>query len=368
MIPLINLKKQHSFLKNKLNSGFNEILLSNNYLNHDSISEFENKFATMHQCKYAALTSSGTTALTLILLSLKIGEKHEVITTPNTFFSTAESIIHTGAKPVFVDIDKNSLNIDVSKIENMITSKTKAIVPVHIYGNPCKLDDIKKICKKYKLFLIEDCAQSHLSSYKNKMTGSFGTASCFSFYPGKNLGALGDAGIICSNQKKLISKIKKLRNHGRKSKYIHNIVGYNFRPDSIQAKFLSIKLNYLSEWTDERIKKANIYKQNLSKISQIKFVEILPNAKHVYHLFVIVLKSKNLRDSLIKFLNNNGVSSLIHYPIPCHKQPALRHYNYKKLPISENMSTRILSLPLCQYTSIKNIKRVCYLVKKFLNV
>ena len=364
-IPLVNLKKQYLSIKKEMDGAIHRILDTTAFIMGKEVLSFEKNFAKFSQAKYAVGTSSGTSALQLALVGLGIGKGDEVITTPFTFIATTESIIEVGARPVLVDIERDTYNIDPKKIEKAITKQTKAIVPVHLYGHPVDLDPIKKIAKKYNLKVIEDACQAHGAIYKGHKVGAICDAGCFSFYPGKNLGCCGDGGMLVTNDKKLYEKARLLRDHGRSDKYTHIAHGFNFRLDAIQAAVLNAKLKYLSKWNSKRGKNAKIYNRELRGIDQVIRPAEKDYAKHVYHLYVIRVKG---RDKLKDFLAKNGVSSGVHYPIPLHKQPIYKKMRIKhgNLSVANESAEDIISLPMFAELKEKEIIRITNLIKQFL--
>lgn len=365
-IALVDLRRQHECIKDRILQKIEELIDKSQFILGEEVQKFEDEFARFCGCKYAVGVNSGTDALTLSLKALDIKEGDEVITVPNTFVATVDAITRNGARPVFVDVDEKSFLLDTSKLEKVITSKTKAIIPVHLYGQPCNMDEILEIAEKYDLYVIEDACQAHGAEYKGKRVGSFGILSCFSFYPAKNLGALGDGGVIVTNDEELAEKLKMIRNYGQKEKYFHEFVGFNSRLDELQAAILRIKLKYLEKWIDQRRKNTEVYNEELEKIEEILTPIELPNRKHVYHLYVIRV-SGNKRNELKEFLAKNNIYTGIHYPIPIHLTKAYRHLNYKKrfFPITEKLSQEILSLPMFPELEEEEIIYVCDTIKKF---
>lgn len=314
-------------------------------------SKFEREYEKHYGIKNCIGVGNGTDAIYIVLKMLGIKEGDEVITTAHSWISTSEAISQVGATPVFVDVDQY-FTIDVSKIESKITQKTKAIIPVHLYGQPADIEEIMRISKLYNLFVIEDCAQAHYSEINNKRVGTFGNAATFSFYPGKNLGAYGDAGAIITNDDNLAQKCRMYANHGALKKHQHAIEGINSRLDGIQAAILSEKLNFIDKWTDERINIAKLYTDYLSDCEFVQTPLVRKNCKHVYHLYVILAKK---RDQLKEFLENKGIECAIHYPKAL---PLLEAYNYLKSINDEyrsatNNQEMILSLPI--YPEMDNI-------------
>ncbi|HCZ12908.1 MAG: transcriptional regulator [Nitrospirae bacterium GWC2_46_6] len=343
MKPMIDLKRQYLEIKDEVFSVLNEVLESSQYVLGKKVLELEDEIGKYHEVKEAVGVASGTDALHLSLKALGIGEGDEVITTPFTFFATAEAILYTGAKPVFTDIEPDTYNIDTSLIEKKITKKTKAIVPVHIFGHPADMKTIMDIAAKYNLKVIEDCAQSFGASLNGKKTGSFGDAGCFSFYPSKNLGAYGDGGMIVLNDPGAADEIRKLRNHGSKGGYRHECLGYNSRLDEIQAGVLLVKFRMIDEYNRKRREKASLYNSILSD-AVITPVE-KNGAYHVYHQYTI---RSGKRDIIQQYLKDNGVSSVVYYPMPLHLQDAVRFLGYKEgdFPVTELVSREVLSLPM----------------------
>jgi UDP-2-acetamido-2-deoxy-ribo-hexuluronate aminotransferase len=355
MIPMVDLKRQFNDIRDEIFAVITEVLESSQYILGPKVMELEKKIALYHGTAEALGVASGTDALHLAVEALGIGEGDEVITTPFTFFATAEAIMYTGATPVFVDIEPDTMNIDPAEIEKKITKKTQAIMPVHIFGHPADMGKILQIAKKHNLRIIEDCAQSFGAEMDGKKTGSFGDAGCFSFYPSKNLGAFGDGGMVLLDDLAIASDIRKLRNHGSKGHYRHESVGFNSRLDEIQAGILLVKFKRIDHYNEQRRQKAAIYNQLLS--GSVELPVERPGCKHVYHQYTI--RSKN-RDRIQKVLQEKGVSSVVYYPTPVHLQEAVNFLGYKKgdLPIAEEASERVLSLPVypeLEETSIREI-------------
>jgi dTDP-4-amino-4,6-dideoxygalactose transaminase len=345
MIELVDLGRQYESIKTEVLAKIGEVLESKAFIQGKYAAEFERAFASMHRVGFCSGCSNGTSALFLALSACGIKAGDEVITVPNSFIATAEAISHVGAKPVFVDIDPDVYTIDVSRIEAAITERTTAIIPVHLYGHPANMDEIIRLAGKHGLKIIEDCAQAHLAEYKGRTVGSFGHAGAFSFFPGKNLGAYGDAGAVVTGSVDIDKMVKKLLNHGRLDKYYHEMVGYNFRMDGMQAAILSVKLKYLREWTEQRIAHAAYYSELLKDNPLIKTPKVDKQAKHVYHLYVIEMPE---RQKVMEYMKEKGIAASIHYPVPLHLQPAYRHLGYAKgdFPVAESASERILSLPM----------------------
>ncbi len=329
-----------------------------------NVKNFEKEFADYCNTKYAVGVASGTDALHVSLLACGIGNGDEVITTPLSAIATSFAIVFTGAKPVFVDIDPETYNIDVSKIEERITKKTKAILPVHLYGQPCDMGPLMDLVKDHDLFLIEDACQAHGAEYKGKKVGGFGKLAAFSFYPTKNLGAYGDGGIVVTNNEEIAEKIRMLRNYGQKVRYHHLIKGLNSRLDELQAAILRVKLKKLDEWNDSRRKNAKLYNKLLKRHGVILPVE-KSYSKHIYHQYVIRTRQRN---ELQKWLKTKGVLTDVHYPTPSHLQPALKYLGLRSggYPVVEKCVNEILSLPVFPELKKGQIEKVSLLINNFL--
>lgn len=359
-IDVFTLKRQYEGIKDEIRQAINRVLGSGAFIFGEEVRVFENSFAGYCGVKYGVGVNSGTDALFLSCLASGIGEGDEVITVSYTYIATVLAISMTGATPVFVDIDKKTCNLDISKIEKAITNKTKAIIPVHLYGHPVDMDPLMKIAEKYGLSIIEDCAQAHGALYKNKKVGSLGDISCFSFYPTKNLGAFGDAGMILTSSSKLYDRLLLLRDGGRRDRYEHVLKGYNSRLDTLQAAVLNVKLKYLDSWNENRRNIAALYTDLFKKY---KIDAILPYeadyARHVYHLYTVRLKN---RKDIMKRLIEKGIRTLIHYPIPVHLQEAYIDLGYKKgdFIVTEQCCQDIISLPM--YPELKD-EEIRYIVE-----
>lgn len=331
-------KEYDDAIKQTMNSGW--YILGNN------LKSFENLYATYCGCKHCIGVASGLDALWIAMHMLGIGAGDEVIVQANAYIASVMGITINGALPVFVEPDEY-YGIDASKIEEKISSKTKAILVVHLYGNPCNMDKVTEICKKHELYLVEDCAQSHGATYNGKMTGSFGDLGCFSFYPTKNLGAFGDGGCIVCDSDKLDDSIRIFRNYGSKEKNQNVVVGTNSRLDELQAALLKVKLNHLEEITNERIDIARKYNEGIRN-SKIILPKERPGGKCVYHQYAIRTDEGKTRDSLVEYLKENGIHTMIHYPIPPHLSDAYDYLGYKKgsFPIAETYADTVLSIPI----------------------
>jgi len=363
-VPFLDLKAQLPQIRAEIEERFSRIMDNTAFVCGREVKEFEETFARLHETKYAVGLSSGTDSNHLGLLCCGIGQADEVILPVNTFIATAEAVSYTGANPVFVDVDEKTFNIDANKIEEKITSRTKAINPVHLFGQPADLAPIKEIAEKYNLIVIEDAAQAHLAEYDGKRVGGHGNAASWSFYPGKNLGAWGEAGAITTNNEEIYLKAKKMRDHGSERKYYHDLIGYNYRMAEIQAAVLNVKMKYIEEWTERRRKNAELYNQLLVDIEQIITPTELEHVKHVYHLYVIRAKK---RDELQQFLKENGIYTGLHYPIPLHLTQAYAHLGCRKgeFPVAEKLADEILSLPMYPELSREQIEYVYQKIKTF---
>ena len=355
-VPFVDLKAQYNSLAKELDRALLETARSSAFILGPEVKKFEEEFARYCQADHAIGVDSGTSALELILLSLGIGPGDEVITPANTFIATVLAISSTGAKPVLVDADPNSYNIDVSRIEDAVTEQSKAIMPVHLYGQPADMDEISEIAQKHNLYVIEDACQAHGARYKGKRTGSLGHAAAFSFYESKNLGAYGDGGMVVTNDEQIADSLKMLRNYGQSQKYHHDTIGFNRRLDSLQASILRVKLQYLDEWNEARRGHAREYNR-LFQNSRVKTPKTMGNTESVWHLYVI---QTNQRDALREYLSSRGIQTGIHYPIPIHKQAAYRHLGYHKgdFPVTEENTGQILSLPMYAELNSDQVKHV----------
>ncbi len=343
-IPLIDLKKQHESIKKEIYEAMQGVIKDSNFILGENVNNLERELARFTNTLYGIGVANGTDAIRLALEAYGIGKGDQVITTPFTFFATAEAISQAGATPVFVDIDEDTFNINTNMIEEKITSKTKAIIPVHLFGQPADMKKIVDLGEKYDLKIIEDACQAIGAIYKGKQVGSIGNAGCFSFFPTKNLGCMGDGGMIVTNDKKIVEKLRMLRFHGQRTKYFNEILGYNSRLDEIQAAILKVKFKYLHQWNENRRKIAFKYNRLLEKLPFKKPIEI-DDVYSVYHLYVVQLEE---RDNLREYLKTQGVDSGIYYPLPLHLQKAYRQLGYKKgdFPTAENVSNKTLALPI----------------------
>jgi dTDP-4-amino-4,6-dideoxygalactose transaminase len=363
-IPLVDLKREYGSIKEEMDDAISEVVNSTKFILGPNTEAFENEFAKYCGAKYAVGVGSGNDALFLSLKTLGIPAGNETITVANTFTSTIDSIFHNGLVPVLSDIEEKTYNISVPMIENKINKKTKILLPVHLYGQPCDLDPIIKLAKNNNLAVVEDAAQAHGAEYKGKRIGSFGDLTCFSFYPSKNLGAYGDAGIVVTNNEDFVEKLKMLRNYGQEKKYYHSFIGFNTRLDEIQAAVLRVKLRYLDKWNKMRRKNAEMYNKLLKEIPQITTPYEAGYAKHVYYVYVIRVKE---REELQKWLDSKGIGTVIHYPIPIH---LLESYNFlglgkRSFPTTEKCANEIVSLPMFPLMTEEEINYVVENIREF---
>ena len=363
-IPLVDLKVQYESLRDQIDTAIRDIIHETAFIGGKYVQAFEKEFARANGVRYCISCANGTDAIYITLKSLGIGPGDEVITVANSWISTSETITQAGAKPVFIDIHPDYYTIDISKIEEKINHRTKAIIPVHLFGQPVEMEPIIEISQRYGLYLIEDCAQAHFAEYDNQRVGTFGIAGTFSFYPGKNLGAYGDAGAIITNDDELAIKAKMYANHGALSKHNHEIEGINSRLDGIQAAVLSVKLKYINNWNRKRYENALLYNDLLKNVSEVIKPQIHPHVKHVFHLYVIRTKK---RVELIDFLSSKGISTGIHYPKALPFLEAYKRFGFKPsdYPVAYKNSKEILSLPMFPELTEKQIRYVVDTIKGF---
>ena len=364
-VPFLNLRAPHDLLRSEINAAIQEVIDANAFAGGPFVAQFEEEFAKFCGTKYALGVGNGTDALWFILLALGVGPGDEVITTPGTFMATAEAISFCGARPVFVDIDESTCNIDPALIEKAITPRTKAIMPVHLFGQTADMDPILETAGKYGLAVVEDACQAHGAEYKGRRAGSLGTAAAFSFYPGKNLGAMGEAGAVTTNDPKLRDAIMTLRDHGQARKYHHSVIGWNGRMDGIQAAVLRIKLRCLAGWNAARRAHAERYHQLLGHLPGLVLPRAVQHRTHVYHIYP--LRTQH-RDERLKQLADRGIGCGIHYPIPVHLQEAYRSLGYSRgsFPVSEKCANELLSLPMFPELTESQLQTVAAEVKECL--
>jgi len=361
MIPMLDLKAQYLPLKEEIKTALKEIIENGQFVLGENVRSLEKEVASYHTVSDGIGLASGTDSLHLCLKALGIKGGDEVITTPFTFIASAESIAYVGAKPVFIDINRNTFNIDVSKIEEKITSKTTAIVVVHLFGQPVDMTEVMEIAHRHNLFVIEDCAQAFGAKYKEKPVGSIGDAGCFSFYPSKNLGAYGDGGMMITNDTDLGKKVRLLRNHGTTGPYEHSFLGYNSRLDEIQAAILRIKLKHIDEYNKKRSNIAKLYTSLLS--GSIKCPQEMPDRSHIYHQYTI---QSPLRNKIKEALKNNAISSVVYYPLPLHLQKAFKYLGHSEgdFPECETAAKEVLSLPIYPELGPERAERIANTILK----
>lgn len=368
-MKMLDLNVQYESIKKEIDAAIKKVVYSASFIGGEEVESFEKEAADFCGIKYAVSVHSGTDALFLSLKALNVGPGDEVITTPFTFIASAEVIVAVGAKPVFVDIDPSTFNIDASKIEKAITKRTKAIIPVHLFGQAADMREIIKIAKKYKLFVVEDAAQAFGAEYMGKKAGSFGDLGCFSFYPSKNLGAYGCGGMVITDNEKLAEKLRLLRNHGSslQNKYLHLVLGVNSRLDAIQAAVLRVKLKHLPKWNKERAEKALYYDKKLKGIGDIVTPRIGRNRTHIFHQYTVKTKK---RDELHEYLKSQNIPTQIHYPLSLHMQPAFKYLGQKKgnFPVAEKVAKEVISLPIYPELKKSDIGEIVNAIKNFFKI
>jgi dTDP-4-amino-4,6-dideoxygalactose transaminase len=362
-IPFVDLNTQYKLLKKEIDGAIQSVIERTAFIKGEEVQEFEQNFASQYGVKHCIGVANGTDALYIAMKMLGIGPGDEVITVANSWISTAETIVQAGAKPVFVDIDEYS-TIDVSKIEEKINENTIAIIPVHLYGQSADIKAIAEIAEKHNLYLIEDCAQAHFASFEEQKVGTFGDIATFSFYPGKNLGAYGDAGAIITNDDDLAVRMRMYANHGAIVKHQHIIEGINSRLDTLQAAILKVKLPHISQWNEMRRKNAKIYDDLLYEVGDIICPTVRANAEHIFHVYSI---RTNHRDALINYLNENGIGTSVHYPVALPFMEAFAYLNHKPedFPRAHQYQDQILSLPMYPELKIEMIAYVTDKIKEF---
>lgn len=371
-VPFLDLKAQHPLIYNEIDNRLTDIIANTGFILGHHVEEFEKKFAQIHDAKFAIGVSSGTDALHIALAALKVGRGEKVVIPVNTFIATAEAVSLTGATPVFVDCDRY-YNIDVNNLEEILKNqregrprKIRAVIPVHLYGQPADMAVITTLAEKYKLSIIEDSCQAHLAEYKGCKVGNFGQFGAFSFYPGKNLGAYGEAGSLVTNDEGLFNRARMHRQHGEVKRYYHTLIGHNYRMAAIQGAVLNSKLRYLKAWTEKRRSIANFYNKRLEGIGDILTPEERHDTYCVYHLYVIQTEK---RDALRGHLQQKGISTGLHYPVPLHLQKAYKGLGYRQgdFPVAEKAAKRILSLPMYPELTCAQLQYVCDSILAFYN-
>lgn len=363
-IPFVDLRTQYHSIKTEIDRAISNVLDQTAFVGGKYVKQFEADFEKEYGAEHCVSVANGTDAIYIALKMLGIGPENEVITVANSWISTSETIGQTGATPVFVDMEEVYFSIDASKIEDKITERTKAIVPVHLHGQMADIMKIKELCNKHNLYLIEDCAQSHFSEFKGQLAGTIGNVGTFSFYPGKNMGAYGDAGCIITDDDALADRMRMFANHGALKKHAHQIEGINSRLDGLQAAILSVKLRYIRKWTGQRIANAARYTDGLSGIDGLTIPEVRPDTKHSFHLFVV---RTSQRDALADHLKGQGISTAIHYPTILPLLPAYDHlgHNASDFPVAYKAQKEILSLPMFPELTVDQIDHVVASVRAF---
>lgn len=363
-VPFVDLKAQYLSIQSEIDDAIKNVIQETAFIGGKYVQEFEKKFSDLYGVKHCISVANGTDSLYIIMKMLGVGAGDEVITVANSWISSAETISQTGARPVFVDCDPVYMTIDEEKIEQKITPKTKAIIPVHLYGQSCEMDKITALARKYKLYIIEDCAQSHFSEYHGQRLGTLGIAGSFSFYPGKNLGAYGDAGCIITNDDELALKCKMFARHGALKKHQHVMEGINSRLDGLQASVLSAKLDHILSWTGKRIENASIYNSYLSQNKHIELPVVRDNTKHTFHLYVI---RTGKRDELLNYLKDRNIETSVHYPVALPNMDAYKYLNHSlhDFPVATGNQSRLLSLPMYPELTKEQIKYVSDVVNEF---
>jgi dTDP-4-amino-4,6-dideoxygalactose transaminase len=362
-INCLDLSGQHAQVKAEIFEAFEKVYAKTAFSGGPFVEEFEAHFSNYVDTKYTVGVSNGTVSLHLAMLALGIGEGDEVIIPANTFIATAWGVSHSGATPVFVDCESDTWEIDPSKIEVAITAQTKAVIGVHLYGQPFDIDAVKALCDKHNLFLVEDAAQAQGAKYKGKVVGGFGEMACFSFYPGKNLGACGEAGGISTNKEEYFKHLKSLRNHGSTERYYHDEIGYNYRMGGLEGASLSVKLKYLESWNNRRREIASRYHKEISN-SKVKLQSVPDYADGVHHLFVVTVEDKK---AFVKHLSDYDINAAYHYPVPCHLQKAYSFLGYKEgdFPNSEYLAAHCVSLPMYAELTDEKVDRVIKIINLF---
>jgi len=361
MIKMYDFKSQYLGIKDKIDCSIQKVLNDSAFSNGKYVQIFEKSFSDYLCSNHCVAVNNGTSALHLALMALDIKQGDEVLVPSFSFFATCEAVSLTNAQPIFVDSEYDSFNLDLKDLESKITKNTKVIICVHLYGNPCKMDKITEIAKKYDLKVIEDAAQAHGAEFNNTKIGNFSDFACFSFYPTKNLGAYGEGGAIVTNSNVNHQKLVSLRNHGSSEQYKHEFIGHNYRMSGFQGSILSVKLEYLDKWNTIRINNAKLYNTLLKNIDEIQTPNTHKHLKHVFHQYVIKAKT---RDELKNYLNKHDIDSGIYYPIPCHLQKPYLHTK-TKAPIAEKLSHEVLALPISEHLNEDNIKYIAKTISKF---
>ncbi len=366
-VPFVDLQQQYQSIKPEVDQAVLNIFEECHFILGPEVREFEDQFASYCEVEFSTGVGSGTDAPHLALRAMGVGEGDEVITQANTFIATLEAIIMAGAKPVLVDMKEDTYNMDPELLEAAITDKTKVIIPVHLYGQPAQMDEINKIAKAHHLFVLEDNAQAVGAKYKGNRTGSLGDAASTSFYPGKNLGAYGDAGAVTTNNEEWTIRLRMMRDHGSSRKYYHETWGMNSRLDGVQAAVLQVKMKYIDSWNEKRRQAGKMYSEKLAKVDQLTLPVTHQDSDHIYHLYVVQAPNEKDRDGLMEHLKSKSIGAGIHYPIPPHLQPGYQQMGYKlgDFPVTEAYAPRIISLPIFPEITEEQIDYVVDSIKEY---
>jgi dTDP-4-amino-4,6-dideoxygalactose transaminase len=364
LVPFLDLKSQYESIKPEVLAAVERVFDSTQFVLGKEVQTFEEEFASFCGARYGIAVNSGTSALHLALLAAGVGPGDEVITVPHTFVATVAAICYTGATPVFVDIEEGSYCMDPTKLEAAITARTKAIVPVHLYGQPADMDPILEVARAHNITVLEDAAQAHGAEYRGRRCGSLADMAAFSFYPGKNLGAYGEGGIVTTDDAEIARKVRMLRDWGQEKKYHHEMLGFNARMDGVQGAILRVKLRHLDSWTDARRARAKQYDELLSRLSAVITPKVAENCKHVYHIYCVRVRN---RDSLMQYLKERDIHTGIHYPFAVHTLPGYRFLGYKEgeFPVAETVATQVVSLPMYPEMTPEMVSEVCDAVREW---
>lgn len=362
MVPFLDLKAQYRSIKDEIHEAMQRVLESTRFVLGPEVEAFENEFAAHCSSAHGVAVNSGTSALHLALEAADIGPGDEVITVANTFVASVAAISYSGATPVLVDVDESTYTLDPSLLEDAITARTKAIMPVHLYGHPADMDPILQVARKYGLIVIEDAAQAHGAEYQGRRCGGLGTMGCFSFYPSKNLGAYGEGGIVVTDREDLAARLRMLRDWGQEKKYHHVIKGFNARMDALQGAILRVKLRHLEDWTEDRIRSAALYHEELRDCVSLRLPPTFDGNRHVFHLYVVRLGD---RAAFQAFLQDRGIGTGIHYPVPIHLTKAYQNLAYQRgdFPVTERLANEIVSLPMFPELTSDDVTTVTDIIK-----
>jgi dTDP-4-amino-4,6-dideoxygalactose transaminase len=365
-VPFVDLSANYERIQDEVDSAMAEIVSSTRFIGGETLSDFERSFAEYVGTEHAIGVGSGTEAIRHGLEALGVGEGDDVLTVSHTFVSTVDGIVHNGARPRFVDIDPDTYTMDPALVEEALTDETEVIMPVHLYGGAADLDPILDIAEEHGIRVLEDAAQAHGTRYRDTRVGQFGDIACYSFYPSKNLGAFGDAGMVTTDDDEIAERLRALREYGETEKYRHELIGYNSRMDTIQAAVLSEKLAHLDQWNADRRAAAAQYTERLAD-TPLVVPEAAPFTEHIYHLYVVRTRDEAERDSLKSHLSDHGIDTGIHYPIPVHQQPSYQSlsFDFADLPVTERVAPRILSLPIYPEITTEQVSYVCDIVEDY---